>query len=70
MTLLQKIKRATDEQLFEIGNSLASMWGGSCFTFEIDREDKEVMFRCVEHGEHFEVAMSFETIKDEYGYRV
>jgi hypothetical protein len=55
------------EQLLQIGNELASLWGGSCYDYRISQKDKEVEFRCIEHGEKFVTSMSFSEIKEQHG---
>jgi len=54
-------------RLFEIGNEVASLWGGSCYNFKINRKSKEVVFDCIEHGEKFATSLSFSEIKKDYG---
>ena len=54
-------------RLFEIGNEVASLWGGSCYNFKINRQKKEVQFDCIEHGEKFATVLTFDRIKEKYG---
>ena len=55
------------ERLSRIGNEVASLWGGSCYNFKINRKEKEVVFDCIEHGEKFATSLSFSEIKEQYG---
>ena len=55
------------EHLLKIGNNIAALWGGSCYNFEINRKEKEVVFDCIEHGEKFTTSLSFTEIKEQYG---
>ena len=55
------------ERLYEIGNEVASLWGGSCYNFMVNRKDKEVVFDCIEHGEEFSTSLSFSEIKKQFG---
>jgi len=55
------------DRLYEIGNEIASLWGGSCYSFKINRKEKEVVFNCIERGERFPTYLSFSEIKDEFG---
>jgi hypothetical protein len=57
-------------KLIEIGNDVASLWGGSCYDFEIDRDYEAVAFFCVEHDEDFVTTMTFDEIKEEYDFVV
>lgn len=43
----------TKEWLMKIGNSMASIFGGSCYKAEYDEEKKVGTFYCIERGEHF-----------------
>ena len=54
-------------RLYEIGNEVASLWGGSCYDFKINQKDKEVVFDCIEHGEKFSTSLSFSEIKEQFG---
>ena len=58
------------ERLMEIGNDIASLWGGSCYDFEIDKDLEEIAFFCVEHGEEFTTTMSFAELEEEYSFTV
>lgn len=58
------------DELRDIGNDIASLWGGSCYDYEIDWEKKEVTFLCMEHGEDFATSSSFEELKEEYNFDV
>ena len=55
------------ERLLLIGNSIASLWGGSCYNVKIKQKEKEVVFDCIEHGERFSASLSFAEIKEQYG---
>jgi len=55
------------ERLLRIGNDVASLWGGSCHNFKINRKEKEVVFDCIERGEEFATSLSFSKIKEQYG---
>lgn len=57
-------------KLLEIGNELASMWGGYCKGAKIQSDSKIVEFLCVEHDEEFLTSMTFDEIEDEYGIRI
>jgi len=54
------------ERLYEIGNEVASGWGGSCYNFRINKREKKVVFDCIEHGEKFTTSLSFSEIKAEF----
>ncbi len=55
------------EQLLQIGNELASLWGGACYDYKISRKNKEVVFDCIEHGEKFVTSLSFSEITEKHG---
>jgi hypothetical protein len=55
------------EFLHQIGNEVASLWGGSCYDFQINQKEKKVVFDCIEHGEKFSTSLSFSEIKEQYG---
>ena len=56
-----------EKRLLEIGNEVASLWGGYCCELKINRRNKEVVFNCVEHGEKFATSLSFAEIKGQFG---
>lgn len=58
-------KKYSKEQLNKIGNNVASLWGGSCYEFEINEEKKEISFICIEHGEHFSTTLKYNEL-DQY----
>lgn len=43
----------TEERLMAIGNSMASLYGGSCYKAEYDKDKKIATFHCIERGEQF-----------------
>jgi hypothetical protein len=49
-------------QLMKYGREIASLWGGECVDYEIDKENKVIIFICIEHGEDFVTSITF----DEY----
>jgi len=55
------------QRLFEIGNELAAIQGGSCYNVIAFQRDKKVKFYCVENDERFTFAFSFDEIKKHYG---
>lgn len=54
------------KKLLEIGNDVASIWGGSCYDVQIEVEEEKVIFACIEHSEEFVTEMTFEELKEEY----
>lgn len=52
------------QKLIEIGNDVASIWGGSCYDVEILKD--RVYFECIEHGKKFIAELTFEEIKKDY----
>ena len=56
--------------LVNIGNDVASIWGGHCKSVSINTEDKKVTFLCSEYGEEFVTDMTFGEIEAEYGVKV
>ena len=56
--------------LMEVGQEIASIWGGYCKDAEIDYENKEVNFLCSEHGEEFYTPLSFFELERDYGVQV
>lgn len=59
-----------EKKLLEIGNDVASLWGASCYDFKINKAAQKVEFICIEAGEDFETDMSYEDIKEEYGFDI
>lgn len=60
----------TKEQLSrmnKIGSNVASLWGGECYSFEIDKKESKVTFSCIEHGERFTTTLAFDQLS-EYDY--
>lgn len=43
----------TNSDLYDIGENIASLWGGSCYDIKVKTREKIVEFYCVEHGEKF-----------------
>ena len=52
----------TKEQLRNVGNTLASVYGGSLVKMEI--KDKSVIYFCKEHNENFYVELTYKEIAD------
>ena len=52
------------EKLMAVGQELASLWGGSCLKYHIDKKNKVVTFDCIEHGELFGSTLEFSELKD------
>ena len=57
-------KGYTDNMLRIIGDEVASIWGGSCYDYEIDQEAGDVIFYCMEHGEKFASTISFNQLSE------
>lgn len=55
------------EDLIRIGNNVASLWGASCISVEHNKEEKEYIFDCVEHGERFITRLKEDSM-GEYDY--
>lgn len=55
-------KSYTEQNLLKIGNNIASMWGGSCFMYEVTKN--EVLFHCIEHGEKFTTSCAFAELEE------
>ena len=53
-------------KLLEIGNDVASTWGGYCKRANINAEERRVDFLCIEHGEEFLTSLTFDEIEEEY----
>ncbi|MBO5388943.1 MAG: hypothetical protein J6A59_12610 [Lachnospiraceae bacterium] len=56
--------------LLEIGNDLASLWGGYCKGAEINTDENRVEFLCSEHGEEFLTSLTFDEIEEEYDIKI
>lgn len=52
-------------KLLEIGNELAMLYGGSCYDYY--KSGGKIIFKCIEHGEHFTTSMTVKELKEEYG---
>lgn len=48
-----------DNTLLRIGDNVASIRGGSCLKYHVNKKNKVVTFDCVEHGEHFGTDIKF-----------
>lgn len=59
-----------NERLRGIGNEIASLWGGSCYGYEIEKEERKVTFLCIEHGERFITELSFSELLQEHHFDV
>ena len=53
-------------RLLEIGNDVASLWGGYCKKAEIDMPGEKIDFLCVERGEEFYTSLSFAELHRDY----
>lgn len=62
INMIKKINEDQKEKLYEIGNELAGLYGGSCYDLEVSQEEKLVRFFCIEHGEKFYMENTFEEI--------
>lgn len=51
----------------EIGEDIASVYGGECYDYKIIPEEEKVEFFCKEHGENFVSELTYQEIKEEYG---
>ena len=58
-------KTYTSEEIKKIGNNLASLWGGSCISFEVNEKEQEITFDCIENGEEFVSTLKYDEL-DEY----
>ena len=56
--------------LLNIGNEIASLWGASCYDYEIDLKNKKVIFDCVEAGEFFITDITFDELKRDYDFNI
>jgi len=54
------------EKLKQIGQDVASVYGGEHLGTTYDPINQKASFSCIEHGEHFIAEMSFNDIKTEY----
>ena len=54
----------TREDLKEIGNDIASLWGGSCYMVRVHNQDKRVDFYCIENGEKFVTDCAFSELSE------
>ena len=52
----------TKEQLRNVGNTIASVYGGSLVKMEI--KNKSVIYFCKEHNENFYVELTYKEIAD------
>jgi len=58
----------TKEQLLNVGNEVASIYGAVCVGYHLDKNN-EVVFECNECGDEFETTpMSLAEIVKEYNY--
>ena len=55
----EEIKMEKELQIKKVGEYLASLWGGKFLYHEIDEEQKEVIFFCIEHNEPFATSCTF-----------
>lgn len=54
------------EKIGNIGNELASLYGGSCYHFEVKASERKVIFYCIEYGEKFRMVLTFDELKNDY----
>ena len=59
-----------NNRLLNIGREIASIWGASCYDFEVDKDESQVVFYCREHGEEFVTTLSFDELLKDYNYKV
>ena len=57
-------------ELVNIGNEVASIWGGYCKRAEIDMQGQKVNFLCVERGEEFYTSLSFDELHRDYNLNI
>jgi hypothetical protein len=58
-----------NKELLKIGIEVASLWGAECYNYKVIKENKEIVFYCIEAGEKFTTSVSFEDLKSEYNYK-
>lgn len=54
----------TTEELMNVGQEVASLWGAECYDFS--KEEDVYVFFCIEHGERFICRMTHEEILENY----
>ena len=57
-----------NKELLKVGTEVASLWGAECYDYKIVKENKEVIFYCIEAGEKFTTSVTFQELKSDYGY--
>ena len=62
--VVHKSVKYTAQDLNNIGNSLASLWGGCLLSFEIDKQNKKIVFNCIEHGERFCSELTYDELQE------
>lgn len=55
-----KEKKYSKNDVMKVGKDCASIYGGSCFDYELNLNTKEIIFDCVEHNEEFSMSMTFD----------
>lgn len=60
-----KMTKEAEQQLKRIGAAEVSIWGGEVITYTINEEKEEVVFDCVEHGEYFNVVLTYDEIQEQ-----
>ena len=58
-----------NKELLKIGMEVASLWGAECYDYKVIKENKEIVFYCIEAGEKFTTSVSFQDLKSEYKYK-
>ena len=53
------------ETLIKVGNNVASTWGATCFDFEINAKDRQILVFCAGNGEHFPALVEFDELAEE-----
>lgn len=53
-----------EDDLNQIAQNVASIWGGSCYKYTVDYQNKIVSFECIEHGECFESDLRFDELEE------
>ena len=54
----------TAHDLNGIGRNIASLWGGCLLSVEVDRQNKKVVFHCIEHGEDFCSELTYDELQE------
>ena len=59
---VSNVKTITRDMILNVGYGIAMSWGAEFLDYKINKEQQEIIFYCIEHGEHFYSTLTFKEV--------